>query len=88
VPLLEVDVSHRVRRGAFTEGTTWRRGARSPIPTRLVRFSVQALLDSLRFRQRLAQLEHHPNLQATRVAPFVTAGPADLQRSRIDGDPD
>ena len=49
VPLLEVDVSHRVRRGGSSEGTTWR-AARSPIPWRLVRFSLQALRESVSFR--------------------------------------
>jgi glycosyltransferase involved in cell wall biosynthesis len=51
VPLLEVDVSHRVRRGASAVGSTWGRGI-SPIPWRLLRFSVQALRDSLEFRRR------------------------------------
>lgn len=50
VPLLEVDVSHRVRRGGSSEGTTWGRAARSPIPWRLVRFSLQALRESVWFR--------------------------------------
>jgi dolichol-phosphate mannosyltransferase len=48
--LLEVDVSHRVRRGVSTEGTTWKRGARSPIPWRLVRFSLAALRESYALR--------------------------------------
>jgi dolichol-phosphate mannosyltransferase len=48
--LLEVDVSHRVRRGACAEGTTWRGGARSPVPWRLVRFSVAALRESYSLR--------------------------------------
>ncbi|MHB8656630.1 MAG: glycosyltransferase family 2 protein [Solirubrobacteraceae bacterium] len=47
--LLEVDVSHRVRRGASAQGTTWVRGS-SPIPWRLVRFSIDALRESRRFR--------------------------------------
>jgi glycosyltransferase involved in cell wall biosynthesis len=50
VAQLEVDVSHRVRRGDSAEGTTWKRGARSPIPWRLVRFSLQALRESRQFR--------------------------------------
>jgi glycosyltransferase involved in cell wall biosynthesis len=50
--LLEVDVSHRVRRGHTAEGTTWKRGARSPIPWRLVRFSVAALRESYGLRAR------------------------------------
>jgi dolichol-phosphate mannosyltransferase len=41
--LLEVDVSHRVRRGGSAQGTTWIRGPRSPVPWRLVRFSLSAL---------------------------------------------
>jgi glycosyltransferase involved in cell wall biosynthesis len=53
VALVEVDVSHRVRRGATSEGTTWRRGAHSPIPWRLVRFSIAALRESRSFRARL-----------------------------------
>lgn len=53
VALLEVDVSHRVRRGTSAEGSTWKRGARSPIPWRLVRFSIAALRESRRFRRRM-----------------------------------
>ncbi len=53
VPLLEVDVSHRVRRGGSARGTMWRGGAPSPIPMRLVRFSLQALVESWRFRARM-----------------------------------
>jgi dolichol-phosphate mannosyltransferase len=53
VSLLEVDVSHRVRRGRSTEGTTWRRGSRSPIPWRLVRFSIGALRESWALRGSL-----------------------------------
>jgi hypothetical protein len=51
--LLEVDVSHRVRRGRSAEGSTWARKARSPIPWRLVRFSVAALRESRAFRGRM-----------------------------------
>jgi hypothetical protein len=50
VPLLEVDVSHRVRRGTSAQGTSWGGGARSPIPMRLVRFSLAALMESRRLR--------------------------------------
>ncbi len=53
VALLEVDVSHRVRRGRSIQGTTWGRAPRSPIPWRLVRFSLQALRESARFRARM-----------------------------------
>jgi dolichol-phosphate mannosyltransferase len=53
VPLLEVDVSHRVRRGRSAVGSTWVRGGRSPIPWRLVRFSIRALRESAAFRARM-----------------------------------
>jgi dolichol-phosphate mannosyltransferase len=53
VPLLEVDVTHRVRRGASPAGTSWGNPTRSLIPWRLVRFSAQALRESLRFRRQL-----------------------------------
>ncbi len=56
VPLLEVDVSHRLRRGGSQEGVTWRRGAWSPIPWRLVRFSLLALRESVAFRRRTRAL--------------------------------
>jgi glycosyltransferase involved in cell wall biosynthesis len=48
--LVEVDVSHRVRRGRSAVGSTWSRGARSPIPWRLVRFSFAALRESRAFK--------------------------------------
>jgi glycosyltransferase involved in cell wall biosynthesis len=51
--LLEVDVSHRVRRGPDAGGSTWARGVRSPIPWRLVRFSLQALRESRVFRTQM-----------------------------------
>lgn len=50
--LLEVDVSHRVRRGGSAQGSTWSRAANSPVPWRLVRFSVAALIESQAFRSR------------------------------------
>ncbi len=53
VPLLEVDVSHRVRRGRSAQGTTWRGRTQSPIPTRLVKFCLQALVESSRFRAQM-----------------------------------
>jgi hypothetical protein len=53
VPLLEVDVSHRVRRGKSAQGTMWQRGRPSPIPMRLVRFSVAALAETRSFRSRM-----------------------------------
>jgi dolichol-phosphate mannosyltransferase len=51
--LLEVDVSHRVRRGRSAEGTGLGRGGWSPIPWRLVRFSLAALRESRAFRGRM-----------------------------------
>lgn len=51
--LLEVDVSHRVRRGSSLIGSTWGRGLASPIPLRLVRFSLAALRESRTFRASL-----------------------------------
>jgi dolichol-phosphate mannosyltransferase len=51
--LLEVDVSHRVRRGRSTEGSGLGRGRRSPIPWRLVRFSLAALRESRSFRGQM-----------------------------------
>jgi glycosyltransferase involved in cell wall biosynthesis len=54
--LLEVDVSHRVRRGGSASGTTWGAG-RSPIPWRLVRFSTAALAESRRMRARLRAIQ-------------------------------
>ena len=50
--LLEVDVSHRVRRGRTAEGSGLGR-SRSPIPWRLVRFSIAALGESRRFRHQM-----------------------------------
>jgi glycosyltransferase involved in cell wall biosynthesis len=51
VAQLEVDVSHRVRRGTTAEGTTWqRRGPRLPVPWPLLRFSVAAFRDLRLFR--------------------------------------
>jgi glycosyltransferase involved in cell wall biosynthesis len=55
VALLEVDVSHRVRRGGSAEGTTWRRSW-SPIPWRLVRFSLGALRESWALRDSLRSI--------------------------------
>jgi glycosyltransferase involved in cell wall biosynthesis len=51
--LLEVDVSHRVRRGSSLLGSTWGRSVASPIPLRLVRFSLAALRESRCFRAKL-----------------------------------
>lgn len=55
--LLEVDVSHRVRRGGSAEGSTWTRAARSPIPWRLVQFSVAALRESQAFGKQIDKPE-------------------------------
>jgi glycosyltransferase involved in cell wall biosynthesis len=70
--LLEVDVSHRVRRGTGTQGTTWartgrrggRRGGWGRNHWRLVRFSLSAVHESAALRARL---------RAEAAAP-VTAG--------------
>jgi dolichol-phosphate mannosyltransferase len=56
VALVEVDVSHRVRRGSSSAGTTWKQAAWSPVPWRLVRFSLAALRESRSFRARFAVL--------------------------------
>lgn len=53
VPLLEVDVSHRVRRGYSAQGTMWSGSAPGAITIRLVRFSVAAFRESLRFRGQM-----------------------------------
>jgi dolichol-phosphate mannosyltransferase len=51
--LLEVDVSHRVRRGRSAEGSGLGRSKRVPIPWRLVRFSLGALRESRAFRGQM-----------------------------------
>jgi glycosyltransferase involved in cell wall biosynthesis len=53
VALLEVDVSHRVRRAAIRGGTSWRQSTWSPVPWRLVRFSLAALKESRSFRDQM-----------------------------------
>jgi glycosyltransferase involved in cell wall biosynthesis len=53
--LLEVDVSHRVRRGSSLVGSTWARGVPSPIPLRLVHFSLAALRESRSFRAQVGR---------------------------------
>jgi len=53
--LVEVDVSHRVRRGASAEGSTWGASRRSPIPWRLIEFSGRALVESRRFHAQLGR---------------------------------
>lgn len=52
VALLEVDVSHRVRRGGTGDGSTWRRPG-SPVPLRLVRFAFEAFRESRGFRAQM-----------------------------------
>jgi glycosyltransferase involved in cell wall biosynthesis len=51
VALVEVDVSHRVRRGARSDGTSWR--GTSPVPLRLVRFAFAALRESRAFHAQM-----------------------------------
>jgi glycosyltransferase involved in cell wall biosynthesis len=53
VTMVEVDVTHRVRRGMHPDGTTWRRHRLSPIPWRLVQFSISATRESQAFRRAL-----------------------------------
>jgi dolichol-phosphate mannosyltransferase len=53
VALVEVDVSHRVRRGGAAMGSSWRQSSVSPVPWRLVRFSLAALVESCRVRALL-----------------------------------
>ena len=53
VALLEVDVSHRVRRVGSAQGSSWGRGGLSPVPWRLVRFSLAALRETDEFRKRM-----------------------------------
>jgi glycosyltransferase involved in cell wall biosynthesis len=48
--LLEVDVSHRVRRGSSLFGSSW---GRSPVPMPLVRFSLAALRESRSFHAQM-----------------------------------
>lgn len=86
VPLLEVDVSHRVRRGVGAQGTMWRRGGYSPVPIRLVRFSATALLDSLRFRRGLGVEGAVEATGTGRPVPFVTEAAPERKPSGVDGD--
>lgn len=57
VALLEVDVSHRVRRGGSVRGSTWAGGGLSPVPRRLVQFSIAALREAEAFRARIPGYE-------------------------------
>ena len=52
--LVEVDVNHRVRRGASADGTMFAASRRTGILKRLFVFSVKAMRESLRFRRTLA----------------------------------
>lgn len=64
--LLEVDVSHQVRRGQSAQGSSWGRSSPSPIPWRLVRFSFVALRESRSFRRRIdAPRGPHPAVGRT-----------------------
>ena len=63
-PLLEVDVSHQVRRGGSARGTTWGRSI-SPVPWTLLRFSAQAFRESLTFRKQLPALAHRSPVLAS-----------------------
>ncbi len=52
VTMVEVDVTHQVRRGISPHGTTWgTRKPRSIVPWRLVKFSAKALRESAEFRR-------------------------------------
>lgn len=51
--LVEVDVNHRVRRGASNTGTMFSSSQRWGVMKRLVRFSVKALQESRRFHRDL-----------------------------------
>jgi len=55
--MVEVDVSHRVRRGASATGTTWAGPRRTIVPWRLLRFASRALAESRRFRSSLKRDE-------------------------------
>jgi hypothetical protein len=52
--MVEVDVSHRVRRGSSATGTMFA-GARkrAPIPGRLIKFSGRALIESVGFHRHV-----------------------------------
>jgi hypothetical protein len=55
VTMVEVDVNHRVRRGASTTGTMWSASNRRPaiIPGRLLAFSAHALVESVGFHRHV-----------------------------------
>jgi glycosyltransferase involved in cell wall biosynthesis len=62
---VEVDVSHRVRRGTSTTGTMWSRQRQYLIPTRLLSFSGRALLESVKFH-RYANSGRRPEVSGAR----------------------
>lgn len=51
--MVEVDVSHRVRRGTSAMGTTWAGSRRTIVPWRLLRFAGRAYAESRSFRSSL-----------------------------------
>ena len=66
VTMVEVDVNHRVRRGASATGTMWSGSRRRAlIPGKLVRFSGRALVESVRFH-RYVNSGRRPPLSAGR----------------------
>jgi dolichol-phosphate mannosyltransferase len=60
---VEVDVSHRVRRGSTKTGTMWTKSRQPIIPTRLLAFSGRALVESIRFH-RYANSGRRPEVSA------------------------
>lgn len=51
--MVEVDVNHRVRRGASTTGTMWTGGRNAPVPGRLIKFAGKALVESFAFHRQV-----------------------------------
>lgn len=87
LPLLEVDVSHRVRRGGEARGTTWRGAAAWPIPMRLVRFSLAALRESQGFRSAINLHDSSSRASVGAMGQSVPGGPdlvglTEAERSR------
>ncbi len=54
--MVEVDVSHRVRRGSSATGTTWTSARRSVVPWLLLRFAARAFRELRQFRASLDPL--------------------------------
>jgi dolichol-phosphate mannosyltransferase len=50
---VEIDVNHRVRRGSSAEGTMFSGGRITLIPSRLVKFSGKALVESVAFHRHV-----------------------------------